>query len=178
MAGDSHTQGPLAGFQWPVSASQTIAAPSSRVWTAISTPGNLDTCHPHCVKNPVEVWPGPDSRDEIHYLSGWIFQRHFLRWTEGVGYDLEIRRDGNGLARVSWRVLPVDEQSCILSITVYPYALQGVPLVVRWLPHLLRLRPMLKRYLTSVVKGFEWFVIHDEAVPRDQFGRHPWFSAS
>ena len=178
MPVDMLTEVPRPGFKWPVTASQEIPAPASRVWETISMPGNLETCHPFCRTNPVELWPGPDSRDEIHYLSGWVLQRHFRRWIEGVGYDLEIRRDGSDLASVSWRVLPVDEHRCRLEITICPYTLQHVPLAVRWLPHLLRLRPMLKRYLVAVVKGFEWVVIRREAVPRDQFGRHPWFSAS
>ena len=39
------------------------------------------------------------------------------------------------------------------------------------------LRPLLAEYLSSVVRGFEWYVTRGEAVPRDQFGPHPWFSA-
>jgi hypothetical protein len=29
----------------------------------------------------------------------------------------------------------------------------------------------------SVGKGFEWYVTRGAPVPRDQFGKHPWFSA-
>ena len=56
--------------------------------------------------------------------------------------------------------------------------LQNWPAVARWLPYILRLRPMLKKYLESVVRGFEWYVVRGESVPRNQFGDHPWFSAS
>ncbi len=75
-----------------------------------------------------------------------------------------------------WRVLPAGAQSCQLGITVYPSVLQNVPVAVRWLPHALYLRPMLRKYLSSVLRGFEWFVTRDEPVPRNHFGRHPWFS--
>lgn len=164
-------------FRWPVAVAQPIAAPASQVWHAISRPGSLELCHPFCAKNPVEVWPGPDSRDEIHYLSGWIYERRFHRWIEGVGYDLQIGRPGGGTSNVSWRISSIDEQNCCLTITVYPHVLQNIPLVIRWLPHVLGLRPRLKSYLDSVVRGVEWHVIHGEPVSRDQFGRHPWFSA-
>jgi hypothetical protein len=166
-----------SGFKWPVAVEQTIAAPAQDVWDAISMPGNLELCHPFCVRNPVHVWPGPESRDEVHYLSGWVYERRFCRWIEGVGYDLEIGRPGGGKSSVTWRISPVDDQSCNLKITVYPHALQNFPMVIRWLPHMLRLRPMLKTYLESVLKGFEWYVIRGEPVPRDNFGKHPWFSA-
>jgi len=96
---------------------------------------------------------------------------------EGVGYDLEVGRVGGKKSFVSWRILP-EAQGCQLRITVYPFALQGVPVAIRWAPHILYLRPMLRKYLSSVVKGFEWFVTRDEAVPRNHFGRHPWFSGS
>jgi hypothetical protein len=164
-------------FRWPVRAAQPIAAPAQQVWETISRPGNLELCHPFCEKNPVEVWPGPGSRDEVHYLSGWIYERRFYQWIEGVGYDLRIGSSGGGSSTVSWRISPSDEQNCILTITVYPHALQNVPVVIRWFPHVLGLRPRLKSYLESVVRGFEWYVTRGGPVSRDQFGKHPWFSA-
>ena len=163
-------------FKWPVSAEQVSAAPAQDVWDAISAPGNLERCHPFCQSNPVHAWPGPDSHDEVDYLSGWVYERHFRNWIEGVGYDLEIGRPGGGTSTVSWRITPLDDQSSTLSITVCPDALQRIPVVIRWIPHLLKLRPLLGQYLDSVVKGFEWYVTRGEAVPRNGFGAHPWFS--
>jgi len=170
-------QDPRFGFKWPVSVEKTIAAPSQEVWKVVSSPGNLELCHPFCASNPVQNWPGPNSRDEVHYLSGWIYERHFHKWIEGVGYDLEIGRSGGGKSFVSWRVKPIDDHSCALRITVYPHALQNLPTVIRWIPYALRLRPLLRAYLDSVVRGFEWYVVRRIPVPRNAFGEHPWFSA-
>ena len=164
-------------FRWPVATEQRIAAPAQAVWDAISTPGNLESCHPFCASNPVHAWPGPDSRDEVHYLNGLVYERRFLGWHDGVGYDLEIDRRGGSIAAVSWRITPVDEKSCVLRITVYPQIFQNWPVIVRWIPYLLRLQPLLRKYLDSVVRGFEWYVVRGEPVPRNQFGQHPWFSA-
>ena len=171
-------QDPVPGFRWPVAVAQPIMAPMEKVWSVISMPGNLELCHPFCARNPVEVWPGEQSRDEVHYLSGWVYERRFCRWIDGVGYDLEIGRRGGGSSFVSWRIMPVDTQHCTLKIAVYPHVLQELPLAVRWLPHILRVGPMLRSYLSSVTRGFEWYVNHGEAVPRNQFGSHPWFSTS
>jgi hypothetical protein len=173
----SRWEDPKPGYRWPVAAAQPIAGPAEKVWDAISMPGNLELCHPFCEKNPVEVWPGPQSRDAIHYLSGWVYHRRFCRWIDGVGYDLEIGRRGGGSSFVSWRIRPGEGQNCTLNIAVYPHALQHVPVAIRWLPHILRLRPALRSYLSSVVRGFEWYVIRGDPVPRNQFGSHPWFSA-
>lgn len=169
--------GPKPGFKWPVAVAQPIAASPQEVWDVISMPGNLELCHPFCEKNPVEVWPGPESRDEVYYLSGWVFERRFRRWIDGVGYDLEIGRHGGRSSFVSWRISPSDDENCTLTISVYPHVLQEIPVVIRWLPHVLRLRPLLTKYLASVVKGFEWYVTRGEPVPRNQFGSHVWFSA-
>ncbi|MFQ5350626.1 MAG: SRPBCC family protein [Thermoanaerobaculia bacterium] len=155
---------------------QPIAAPAEEVWTAISTPGNLEACHPFCARNPVHAWPGDSARDEVHFLSGWVFERRFVRWLEGVGYDLGIGRPGGGTSLVSWRITPSGSRQCTLRIVVYPNLLQRLPVALRWLPHYLRLRPLLRRYLSSVLQGFEWYVTRGEPVPRNQFGRHPWFS--
>ena len=169
---------PRSGFKWPVAVEKTIEAPAQAVWEAISMSGNLELCHPFCASNPVQVWPGSNSQDEIHYLSGWIYERRFRQWIDGIGYDLEIGRRGGGQSSVSWRISPVDDYGCTLRITVYPHALQNIPMVIRWLPHVLWLRPMLRKYLRSVVRGFEWYVTRGQPVPRDKFGKHPWFSAS
>ncbi|HET6444318.1 MAG TPA: hypothetical protein VFI27_07020 [candidate division Zixibacteria bacterium] len=167
---------PQPGFKWPVEVAHPIAAPAEKVWEVISMPGNLEPCHPFCAKNPVKKWPGEGAKDEIHYLSGWVLERSFYRWFDGVGYDLEIGRSDGRKSFVSWRVMPADDQSCVLKIAIYPYALQNIPTVIRWLPYLAYISPRLRSYLTSVVKGFEWYVIRGEPVPRNQFGTHPWFS--
>ncbi len=169
---------PKPGFKWPVSAVQPIAASGDKVWEAISRPGHLESCHPFCSANPVQVWPGDESRDEVHYLNGWVFERRFCRWIEGIGYDLNIGRRGGPSSFVSWRIAPVEDTRCVLRICVYPHVLQHVPAVIRWLPHVLRVGPMLRSYLSSVVRGCEWYVIRGEPVPRNQFGSHPWFSAA
>jgi hypothetical protein len=156
---------------------RAIQAPAGEVWDAISRPGNLELCHPFCSSNPVRNWPGAGSIDEIHYLSGWSYERRFTAWCEGVGYDLDIGRKGGSRSIVSWRITPIDDHSCTLRITVCPHALQHLPVVIRWLPHRFWLRPLLRQYLDSVVRGFEWYVVRGEAVPRNAFGTHPWFSA-
>lgn len=140
-------------------------------------PGNLELCHPFCARNPVQAWPGEDSRDEIHYLSGWVYQRHFHKWLDGTGYDLEIFDRNEVVASVSWRISAIDEQNASLRIMIHPYALNKYPLVIRWLPHFLFLRPKLRSYLRSVVRGFDWYLTRGEPVPRNQFGNHTWFSA-
>jgi hypothetical protein len=169
---------PLPGYKWPVEVTQPILAPAEKVWRTISLPGNLEQCHPFCAKNPVSVWPGEDSRDEIHYLSGWIYERKFTRWIDGIGYDLEIGRSGGGKSFVSWRIIPAGNDSCSLKIAVFPHILQNQPTAVRWLPYILYIAPLLRRYLSSVTRGFAWYVSRGVPVPRNRFGKHPWFSAS
>lgn len=118
------------------------------------------------------------SRDEVHYLNGWVFERRFNSWFEGAGYDLEIGRRGGRQSFVSWRIRPINAERSVLQIAVYPYVLQEWPVVIRWLPYRLRVRPLLTQYLSSVCGGFEWYITRGEPVPRNHFGPHPWFSAS
>lgn len=168
--------GPGRGFRWPVAVTRPIAASASKLWDAISMPGNLEACHPFCAANPVSAWPGRDSRDEVHYLNGRVFQRRFRRWIDGVGYDLEIGRPGGRSSFVSWRITSIDSASSTLTITVYPYLLQRLTVAVRWLPHRLWVEPRLRSYLESVTCGFEFYARRGEPVPRNHFGGHPWFS--
>lgn len=80
--------------------------------------------HPFCAKNPVDTWPGEASRDEVHYLNGFVLERQFYRWIDGVGYDLGIGRHGGRTSVVSWRILPDTGLESTLRIAVYPHILQ------------------------------------------------------
>jgi len=167
---------PKPGFKWPVAVVRRIAAPAEKVWDAISMPGNLESCHPFCAENPVEVWPGSEARDQVKYLNGLVYERRFCRWIEGIGYDLHIGRRGGKSSFVSWRMQPSDLEHTSLRISVYPWVFQNLPVTIRWIPYFMRIRPLLRMYLASVIKGFEWYVTRNEPVPRKQFGSHPWFS--
>jgi len=166
----------VPGFKWPIGARRPIAAPSSRIWEVISSPGSLSLYHPFCAKNPVIDWPGPSSHDEVHYFNGLVLVRRFTEWYENLGYDLKIGRAGGRTSVVSWRITPVDDLRCSIEITIFPHWLQTIPVAVRWVPHLARLRPRLRAYLQSVVEGLDWFITHDQSVKRNQFGSHQWFS--
>jgi len=168
----------LPRFKWPVAVRRTIAAPTAKIWEVISSPGTLPLYHPFCEKNPVFEWPGPESHDEVHYFNGVVLVRRFSGWHEEVGYDLEIGRAGGRSSVVSWRIKPVQDRRSSIGITVFPHALQHIPTVIRWLPHLVRLRPQLKHYLRSVVRGLDWFITEGQPVRRNQFGAHRWFSPS
>ena len=163
-------------FKWPVTVSRKIEAPTQRVWEVITNPGNLEECHPFCQKNPVKEWPGVGAKDIIQYYSGWILIREFVTWMDGIGYDLWIGRKEGSKSYVSWRITPEQENTSNLRITIYPYALQNFPVLIRWIPHLLQVRPKLHSYLESVVKGFEWFITTGKPVEKNQFGSHKWFS--
>ena len=163
-------------MKWPITVERVIEASPWAVWAVASSPGVLEKCHPFCARNPVQVWPGADSRDEIHYLNGLIYERRFYEWLDGSGYSLEIVQNDRVLAKVTWRLDQIGERSCKLRITIFPRMPRRYPLVVSWLIHSFRLRPMLGRYLDAVVKGVEWYVTSGDPVARNQFGRHPWFS--
>lgn len=167
---------PLPGFKWPVAASRTIAAPSSKIWEVIASPGALPLYHPFCEKNPVFDWSGSGSYDEIHYFNGFVLARRFTGWYEDVGYDVEVGREGGKTSVVAWRIRQIKERRTSIAITIFPHAVQHVPVVFRWIPHLMWVRPQLKSYLLSVLKGLDWFISHGEPVRRNQFGSHRWFS--
>lgn len=162
---------------WAVTGSIVIDAAAGEVWSAMATPGNLESCHPFCRRNPVSRWPGRSALDEVHYLNGVVYERRFRGWEEGAGYDLDIYSRGARIATVAWRIEAADRGRTRLRITVEPDTFREKPWPWRWLAHHAVLRPKLRRYLDSVVRGFEWFVTRGEPVPRNAFGKHPWFSA-
>ncbi len=159
----------------PITVREAIAVAPEAVWSVISTPGYLESSHPFCARHPVEVWPGADSVDRVEYYNGRVIERRFTGWIDGVGYDLEVF-DANGRqASVSWRITSRDA-GAMLSIALVPRMLDHLPPVRRGFQYAAVVRPMMRRYLRSVVRGVSWRVTTGQSVRRNQFGSHVWFS--
>ena len=160
----------------PVSNSADFEVSAERLWEAISEPGNLNDSHPFCDSNEVISWEDGDRSDRLVYLSGLNFVRRFKTWEEGVGYTLVIGEEGGPQSYVEWEIDSLGQDRSRLTITVYPHILARLPRIMALVPHAIWVRPRLEAYLNSVVSGFRYHLQEGGRVPRDHFGRHPWFS--
>ena len=163
-------------FKWPVCVDFKMSASAERVWEVISTPEILEQTHPFCKKNTVQTWQGVGSKDIIEYYNGRIMQRDFYYWDVGVGYDLLIGREGGRKSRVSWKIKSESKEKCQLSITIFPNNLQDLLWLRALFLYYTVVKPMLKKYLQSVLKGFDYYIKTGEPVSKNQFGSHKWFS--
>ena len=163
-------------FSPPITASQVFDCSTDELWTLISAPGNLNDAHPFCKRNEALVWDGTTHRDRLVYLNGRTYVREFQTWNSGEGYTLLIGDEGGPQSYVVWTIEAIEQGGARLTITVHPYLLANLPSVVAVLPYRLWIRPKLQRYLRSVVGGFAYVASTGEAVPRNHFGRHSWFS--
>ena len=163
---------------WPFYAENSIVidAPKSEVWKSISSPGNLNDSHPFCQENTVQNWPGEESVDTLEYLNGFIIVRKFQSWNEGEGYSLLTGREGGRQSFVEWSLSEVYEKRTLLKIRVHPHLLSDWNRIVAFLAYLFFIRPKLSKYLFSVTRGFKWQIKNKRRVPRNHFGKHPWFS--
>ncbi len=160
----------------PVSRSIIINVPPKKVWEVISKPGILELCHPFCKSNPVENWDGNKSIDMVLYYSGLRYERIFTDWIEGIGYDLLIGRRNGKKSKVIWRISKTNSSSSELRITIFPYDVSKYSKMVSQIINLFYIGPMLRKYLSSVLKGFNYYIIEGKQVQKNQFGKHKWFS--
>jgi len=160
----------------PISVKQSFDIPSDALWKLISAPGNLNDCHPFCKSNEAIQWDKEGHVDRLVYLNGRTYIRQFLTWDEGEGYTLRIGEENGLQSFVQWEIDAVSENKSRLTITVHPYLLAGYPKIVSFLPYQFWIKPRMRRYLRSVVSGFEYVARTGEPVPRNHFGRHSWFS--
>ena len=147
-----------------------------QLWQLISRGGNLNECHPFCLANDVINWDENSHVDKLVYLNGLTYIRRFLNWNEGEGYDLLIGKEEGPQSYVNWEISQIDENKSSLTITVYPYLLTSMNKIFSFLPFILYIRPKLKNYLKSVLNGFLYFSNNGKPVPRNQWGKHSWFS--
>ena len=159
-----------------VSHSLIFECQPGELWQLISEPGSLNKSHPFCKSNDVLKWEKQDHSDRLVYLNGLDYTRKFLTWNEGLGYTLFIGSAGGPQSYVVWEINSKERDKSELTITVYPYLLANLPFLIAYIPHIFWVRPRLKKYLNSVLAGYQFHLENGEEVPRNHFGKHPWFS--
>ena len=160
----------------PVSESLEFDFDSDEIWGMISEPGNLNHSHPFCKSNEVIQWDKQDHSDRLVYLNGLNYIRNFTTWDEGLGYTLLIGEEDGPKSYVVWEIDSLDGGKSKLTITVYPYILAKIPYPFAYFAHAAWVRPRLKKYLRSVLSGYQYYLKNQKRTPRNHFGKHPWFS--
>ncbi len=160
-----------------IAVSREIEAPPDALWRLLSTPGGVARWHPFLVRNPCERWDGVGSRDTLHYYSGTVIHRTIHRWIDGVGFDLEaVHPLGLRSATVEWRIDERGPARSRLNIALAPYIVRRVPGWARATYMRRIIAPPVSRYLWHVLEGINHTVTTGQAVRRNQFGSHLWFS--
>ena len=145
------------------------------LWKVVSSPNYLNNVHPFCKENSIIKWNNNHHEDKILYLNNKTYIRKFVSWRALKGYDLWIGDNNRDQSFVEWRLEKVGSRSK-LTITVYPFLLSTWPRILSFLPYFLYINIKLKSYLFSVLSGIDWYIKENTPVPKNQFGKHSWFS--
>ena len=145
------------------------------LWEVVSSPNYLNNVHPFCKENSIIKWNHDHHEDKILYLNDKTYIRKFVSWRALKGYDLWIGDNNKDQSFVEWRLEKVGSRSK-LTITVYPFLLSTWPRIFSFLPYFLYINIKLKSYLFSVLSGIDWYIKENTPVPKNQFGKHSWFS--
>ena len=145
------------------------------LWKVVSSSNYLNNVHPFCKENSIIKWNNDHHEDKILYLNDKTYIRKFVSWRALKGYDLWIGDNNKDQSFVEWRLEKVGSRSK-LTITVYPFLLSNWPRVLSFLPYFLYINIKLKSYLFSVLSGIDWYIKKNTPVPKNQFGKHSWFS--
>ena len=148
----------------------------NQIWNIISGESNLEDYHPFCRSNTPIEWNEKNHSDKLEYLNGTVLERHFISWIENKGYDLFIGRKDGRKSHVSWRIKRINDHQTELSIEVYPWIFNQGNRFIEFIPFEFFVRPRLKSYLQSVLRGLKWYVVNQKRTPRNQFGKIKWFS--
>ena len=160
---------------WPVSCKMKIYATKEQLWSLITKPGHLNLFHPFIKSNEVIKWDGVGSKDQLTYLNETSLLRDFIKWNQNIGYTLLIGRKNGQKSKVEWEITTLNNET-FLSITVHPHLLNSVPRFVSYFPYSLFIKPKLKKYLNSVIRGINWYFENKNPIPKNYFGKHDWFS--
>ena len=159
-----------------VRVSHIIEAAADYVWQVISQPGQLPRYHPFCQATTVLKWPGVGAKDTVSYYSGVHYERDFVTWLEGVGFDIEVGPPSRKTARVEWRITAQGERRSELAITVIPYLKADLSAPRKRAYQQRLFGDTIAQYLDSVVRGVGHVATTGRAVQKNQFGSHPLYS--
>ncbi len=162
-------------FNFKVSHSMKFNVSNDRLWSVISSEGNLEFFHPFCEKNIAKNWSGINSIDELQYYNGDIYTRKFINWIDNVGYDLYISKKNYPSSLVKWRIKE-SNKTIKLNITIYPYVFNTGYKIFNIIPFYTFVKPKLYIYLKNIEKGLIYYLETNQKVKKNQFGSHNWFS--
>jgi hypothetical protein len=157
-----------------ITSDQSIKVSAPTLWAAITSNHHLEKCHPYILRHTKNIADRGLS-DEITYLNGVTFTREATAWMDGVGYDLKVGRIDEPKNEVAWRIEPLDSNSCKLSISVTPLAVEKFPKLFRGVALRLFVRRQVGLYLDAVTGGIKMWVETGKAIDKTAFPRHPWF---
>lgn len=144
----------------------------SDVWNTLSSKNALELFHPFCLQNDVIEY---EKKDKLIYINGLTYIREFTAWKPNQGFELNIGRENGKKSKVIWEIKDKDE-GCIVKISIFPYRTNKIPVFFYPLVSFFLIRPKLKQYLQSVLKGLKYYLYHKVKVEKNQFGKHSWFS--
>ena len=158
----------------PVSYKLDLNFGRDKVWSVLSEKEHLNLFHPFCKKNEAQLWNSKNNKDSLEYLNGVILYRDFFEWNEGFGFKLNIGTKNGNKSKVVWELK--GDKTSRLRITVYPHIYSDKNSIIYLFAYLIFIRPGLRRYLKSVVKGLNWYLENKRPIPNNYFGHHKWFS--
>ena len=159
-----------------VSSSISLKNQREDIWKAISSHGNLNLFHPFCHTNKViEGDKYSIKKDILIYLNGVVFEREFYQWDEMNGYELMIGKKNGKKSKVVWKISKTKNYTSLI-INVFPYKTDKINTLLYPFVFYFYIKPKLKSYLKSVLKGLKFYLYNNQKVVKNQFGRHSWFS--
>jgi hypothetical protein len=145
---------------------------SEIVWKIISSKNALELFHPYCLKNDAIDYK---KKDKLVYLNGLTYIREFSVWKPNKGFELSIGKKGGKKSRVIWKIKVLD-RGCEVKISVFPYSSSKISKYFYPIINIFIIKPKLRKYLLSVLKGLKFYLDTNFRVRKNQFGKHTWFS--
>ena len=142
------------------------------VWSTISSKNALELFQPFCLNNDVLDYK---KKDKLIYLNGLTYIREFSTWEPKKGFQLNIGKEHGKKSKVIWEIGKKGE-GCEIKISIFPYKTNKIPKLLYPFALLYVIKPKLKNYLRSVLKGLKYHLDHEVKIEKNQFGKHPWFS--
>lgn len=154
-----------------------INCPQQKLWDLLRSPEHLKLTHPYCKDHIAENWGELGAKDKLIFNNDNFINRtvihmnhHFfilsLIQNEKKENDIKVKFEAHEL---------INDQ-CELYMTVSVDSFKKIPRPIWWFYAKYKLVPSYDLYISSVIKGYKYYLETGKTVKKNQFGYHKDYS--
>jgi hypothetical protein len=154
-----------------------INCSQEKLWNLLRTPQHLKVTHPYCKDHVAKEWGIVGAVDRLIFNNDNFVNRTLIEMDDHF-FILSLIQDEKkeNDIKVKFEAHKLLDDKCELYMTVSVDSFKKIPRPIWWLYSRFKIVPSYDLYISSVIKGYKYYLETGKSVKKNQFGYHPDYS--